>query len=62
MLFVVAIDDREKALDTIDLIRKHFPHLEILARSVRQPRADPTGVEVVERRLSWLSCGDGGGH
>jgi len=24
-LFVVAIDDREKALDTIDLIRKHFP-------------------------------------
>jgi monovalent cation:proton antiporter-2 (CPA2) family protein len=51
-LFVVAIDDREKALDTIDLIRKHFPHLKILARAIDRSHAYALirrGVEVVER-------------
>jgi len=49
-LFVVAIDDREKALDTVDLVHKHFPHLKILrGRSTAMPTLIRRGVEVVER-------------
>jgi voltage-gated potassium channel Kch len=32
-LFVLAIDDERKALELVDTIRKHFPHLTILARA-----------------------------
>jgi glutathione-regulated potassium-efflux system ancillary protein KefC len=32
-LFVLAIDDREAGLRTIDLIREHFPNVRILARA-----------------------------
>ncbi|MGB3613491.1 MAG: monovalent cation:proton antiporter-2 (CPA2) family protein, partial [Elainellaceae cyanobacterium] len=32
-LFVVAIDDPDRALKTVDLVQKHFPHLTILARA-----------------------------
>ncbi len=32
-LFVVAIDDRAGALRTIDLVREHFPRVQILARA-----------------------------
>ncbi|MEM9451978.1 MAG: NAD-binding protein, partial [Cyanobacteria bacterium P01_E01_bin.6] len=51
-LFVVAIDEREKALHTIDLVRKHFPHLKILARAIDRRHAYELihrGVDVVER-------------
>ena len=51
-LFVVAIDDREKALHTVELVRKHFPHLKILARAIDRSHAYELlrrGVEVVER-------------
>ena len=51
-LFVVALDDREKSLDIVNLIRKHFPHLRILARAIDRRHAYELlrrGVEVVER-------------
>ena len=51
-LFVVALDDREKSLDIVNLIRKHFPHLIILARAIDRRHAYELlrrGVEVVER-------------
>lgn len=51
-LFVVAIDDPEKALHTIDRVRKHFPHLKILARAIDRRHAYELirkDVEVVER-------------
>ncbi|NJM86109.1 MAG: glutathione-regulated potassium-efflux system protein KefC [Cyanobacteria bacterium CRU_2_1] len=51
-LFVVAIDEREKILETVDLVRKHFPHLKILARAIDRSHAYELirrGVEVVER-------------
>ena len=51
-LFVVAIDDREKALHTVELVRKQFPHLKILARAIDRSHAYELlrrGAEVVER-------------
>ncbi len=32
-LLVLALDDREKALQMVDTARKHFPHLKVLARA-----------------------------
>lgn len=32
-LFVMAIDDREKAIETVKMVKKHFPNMIILARS-----------------------------
>jgi len=32
-LFVLAIDDKEKASQTVKTIKKHFPHLKIMARA-----------------------------
>ncbi|MBE9167968.1 glutathione-regulated potassium-efflux system protein KefC [Pleurocapsales cyanobacterium LEGE 06147] len=51
-LFVVAIDEREKALKTVHLVRKRFPHLKILARAIDRSHAYELirqGVDVVER-------------
>ncbi|MEL6224924.1 MAG: glutathione-regulated potassium-efflux system protein KefC [Cyanobacteria bacterium J06627_8] len=51
-LFVIAIDEREKALHTIDLVKKHFPHLKILARAIDRRHAYELihrGVDVIER-------------
>lgn len=51
-LFVVAIDDREKSLAIVDLVRKRFPHLKILARAIDRSHAYELirrGVDVVER-------------
>lgn len=51
-LFIVAIDEREKTLDTVELVRKHFPHLKILARAIDRSHAYELirrGVQVVER-------------
>lgn len=62
-LFVVAIDEREKTLDIVDLVRKHFPHLKILARAIDRSHAYELlrrGVEVVERETfgSALEIGE----
>ncbi len=32
-LLVVAVDERDKAVEIVDLARKHFPHLKIVARA-----------------------------
>ncbi|KGF72766.1 potassium transporter [Neosynechococcus sphagnicola sy1] len=51
-LLVVAIDERDKALATVDLVRQHFPHLKILARAIDRRHAYELirrGVEVVQR-------------
>lgn len=61
-LFVMAIDDAERALQTIDLVQKHFPHLKILARAIDRRHAYELlrrNVVVVERETfeSALSMG-----
>jgi monovalent cation:proton antiporter-2 (CPA2) family protein len=38
-VFVVAIDDVEASIRTVELIRKHFPHLTILARARNRQHA-----------------------
>ncbi|MBD2099752.1 glutathione-regulated potassium-efflux system protein KefC [Leptolyngbya sp. FACHB-261] len=51
-LLVIAIDDPEKTLETVDRVRKHFPHLKILARASDRRHAYELirrGVEVVQR-------------
>jgi len=62
-LFVVAIDDREKALNTVDLVHKHFPHLKILARAIDRHAYEllRRGVEVVERETFGSAVEMGGG-
>ncbi|PZV08632.1 MAG: glutathione-regulated potassium-efflux system protein KefC [Leptolyngbya sp.] len=61
-LFVMAIDDVERSLQTIDLVKKHFPHLKILARAIDRRHAYELlrrDVAVVERETfeSALSLG-----
>ncbi|MBW4482326.1 MAG: glutathione-regulated potassium-efflux system protein KefC [Tildeniella torsiva UHER 1998/13D] len=61
-LFVMAIDDVERSLQTIDLVQKHFPHLKILARAIDRRHAYELlrrDVAVVERETfeSALSLG-----
>jgi monovalent cation:proton antiporter-2 (CPA2) family protein len=51
-LLVIAIDDPEKTLETVDLAHKYFPHLKILARSIDRSHTYELirrGVEVVKR-------------
>lgn len=51
-LLVIAIDGREKSLEMVDMVHKHFPHLKILARAIDRSHAYELiqrGVEVVER-------------
>jgi glutathione-regulated potassium-efflux system ancillary protein KefC len=51
-LFVLAIDDRESGLHTVDLVRKHFPHVRILARAwdlIHVYQLKDHGVQVIER-------------
>ena len=51
-LLVLAIDEPEKILHIVDLARKHFPHLKILARASDRRHAYALirrGVEVVQR-------------
>ncbi len=51
-LLVVAIDEREKVLEVVDLVRQHFPHLKILARAIDRRHAYELvrrGVDVIQR-------------
>ncbi|MGF1513493.1 MAG: glutathione-regulated potassium-efflux system protein KefC [Elainellaceae cyanobacterium] len=51
-LFVIAIDDPDRILKTVDMVQKHFPHLKILARAIDRRHAYALirrGVSVVER-------------
>jgi voltage-gated potassium channel Kch len=49
---VVAIDEREKILEIVELARKHFPHLKILARAIDRRHAYELirhGVDTIHR-------------
>ncbi len=51
-LLVVAIDDSEQILEIVDLARKHFPNLKILARAIDRRHAYELirrGVDVIRR-------------
>jgi len=51
-LLVVAVDERDKALEIVELARKHFPHLKILVRATDRRHAYELirrGVHVVVR-------------
>jgi monovalent cation:proton antiporter-2 (CPA2) family protein len=51
-LLIIAIDDREKILQIIELAHKHYPHLKILARALDRRHAYELirqGVDVIER-------------
>lgn len=51
-LFVLAIDEPDRALHTVKMVRKHFPHLKILARAIDRRHSYELiqkGVDVVER-------------
>jgi len=61
-LMVVAIDDSEQILEIVDLTRKYFPHLKILARAVDRRHSYELirrGVDVIQRETfeSALSIG-----
>lgn len=51
-LFILAIDEREEALQTVETVRKHFPNLRILARAQDRIHAYELmrlGVESIQR-------------
>ncbi len=50
-LLVVAVDERDKALEIVDHARKHFPHLKIVARAF--DRRDAYGL--IDRQVDHVS-------
>jgi glutathione-regulated potassium-efflux system ancillary protein KefC len=53
-VLVVAVDDRETALQIVGLAKKHFPHLRLVARAVDVSHAYELirmGADVIEREL-----------
>jgi monovalent cation:proton antiporter-2 (CPA2) family protein len=46
-LFVCAVDDEEKSLEIVDLVRHEFPHLRIMARAVNRSHA----YELIKRGI-----------
>jgi glutathione-regulated potassium-efflux system ancillary protein KefC len=53
-VFVVAVDDREQSLRIVDLVREHFPHLELVARARDVPHWNDLrdrGVQRVDREV-----------
>jgi len=51
-LFILAIDDKEKALEIAETVKKHFPNLEVLARSFDRRHTYELmnlGVRVIQR-------------
>ncbi len=51
-LFILAIDDKEKALEIAETVKKHFPNLEIIARSFDRRHSYELmnlGVKVIQR-------------
>ncbi|HET8746865.1 MAG TPA: glutathione-regulated potassium-efflux system protein KefC [Ramlibacter sp.] len=61
-VLVVAVDDKEQSLRIIDLVREHFPHLELVARARDVPHWNALrdrGVMRVERELFESSLRSG---
>lgn len=57
-MLVLAIDDRERAVETARLVKQHFPHLKVLARAYDRRHAYQlmdAGVDVL-RRETFLSA------
>jgi glutathione-regulated potassium-efflux system ancillary protein KefC len=53
-VFVVAVDDREQSLRIVDLVKEHFPHLDLVARARDVPHWNDLrdrGVTRVEREV-----------
>ncbi|MFN3811113.1 MAG: cation:proton antiporter [Roseateles asaccharophilus] len=53
-VLVVAVDDRETALQIVGMAKKHFPHLRLVARALDVPHAYELmrmGADVIEREL-----------
>ena len=53
-VLVVAVDDRETALQIVGTAKKHFPHLRLVARALDVPHAYELmrmGADVIEREL-----------
>jgi len=53
-VFVVAVDEREQSLRIVDLVREHFPHLELVARARDVPHWNDLrdrGVTRVDREV-----------
>ncbi len=53
-IFVLAVDDVDQSLKIIDLVREHFPHLEIVARArdvTHWNQLRDRGIQRVEREL-----------
>lgn len=51
-LFILAIDDKDKALEIAETVKKHFPNLEIIARSFDRRHSYELmnlGVKVIQR-------------
>jgi voltage-gated potassium channel Kch len=51
-IFILAIDDKEKALEIAETVKKHFPNLEVLARSFDRRHTYELmnlGVRVIQR-------------
>jgi glutathione-regulated potassium-efflux system ancillary protein KefC/glutathione-regulated potassium-efflux system protein KefB len=46
-LFICAVDDEEKSLEIVDLVRHEFPHLRIMARAVNRSHA----YELIKRGI-----------
>lgn len=61
-VFVVAVDDREQSLRIVDLVREHFPHLELVARARDVPHWNDLrdrGVMRVDREVFESSLRSG---
>lgn len=53
-VLVVAVDERETALQIVGMAKKHFPHLRVVARALDVPHAYELmrmGADVIEREL-----------
>lgn len=62
-LFILAIDDKDKALEIAETVRKHFPNLTILARSYDRRNTFElmnAGVQIIQRETfnSALELGE----
>jgi glutathione-regulated potassium-efflux system ancillary protein KefC len=61
-VLVVAVDDKEQSLRIVDLVREHFPHLELVARARDVPHWNALrdrGVMRVDRELFESSLRSG---
>ena len=49
-LLVVAIDDREKAVQMVETSKRLFPHVKVLARAIDRPHS----YEMIRAGADWI--------